>query len=151
MGCIAFSGGIAAQWQDLDLKGVLDGGGGGKESGVQQHRHVEYAPVHALTFFSSIIVYANILLTICAPGQRCYQRTSGTITTRKTSPHRMTFLTLPFPQIKPTAHFANDLGLDSLDTVEVVMAIEEEFSIEIPDKDADSIHSGTRSRIPPWI
>ncbi|KAF4975303.1 hypothetical protein FZEAL_7888 [Fusarium zealandicum] len=43
--------------------------------------------------------------------------------------------------IKPAAHFANDLGLDSLDTVEVVMAIEEEFSIEIPDKDADSIHS----------
>ncbi|KAK2594481.1 mitochondrial acyl carrier protein [Conoideocrella luteorostrata] len=43
--------------------------------------------------------------------------------------------------IKPVAHFANDLGLDSLDTVEVVMAIEEEFSIEIPDKDADSIHS----------
>ncbi|KAF3763955.1 ACP-like protein [Cryphonectria parasitica EP155] len=43
--------------------------------------------------------------------------------------------------IKPTAHFMNDLGLDSLDTVEVVMAIEEEFSIEIPDKDADGIHS----------
>ncbi|PSR88641.1 acyl carrier protein-like protein [Coniella lustricola] len=43
--------------------------------------------------------------------------------------------------ITPTAHFANDLGLDSLDTVEVVMAIEEEFSIEIPDKDADAIHS----------
>ncbi|PHH59545.1 hypothetical protein CDD81_2876 [Ophiocordyceps australis] len=43
--------------------------------------------------------------------------------------------------IKPKAHFANDLGLDSLDTVEVVMAIEEEFSIEIPDKDADNIHS----------
>lgn len=47
------------------------------------------------------------------------------------------------PQIKGTAHFANDLGLDSLDTVEVVMAIEEEFSIEIPDKDADGIHSST--------
>ncbi|KJZ73446.1 Acyl carrier protein [Hirsutella minnesotensis 3608] len=43
--------------------------------------------------------------------------------------------------ITPTAHFANNLGLDSLDTVEVVMAIEEEFSIEIPDKDADAIHS----------
>ncbi|KAF4547451.1 putative acyl carrier protein [Elsinoe fawcettii] len=40
-----------------------------------------------------------------------------------------------------SAHFTNDLGLDSLDTVEVVMAIEEEFSIEIPDKDADAIHS----------
>ncbi|KAM0411322.1 hypothetical protein ACHAPD_009525 [Fusarium lateritium] len=46
-----------------------------------------------------------------------------------------------FDKIKSSAHFANDLGLDSLDTVEVVMAIEEEFSIEIPDKDADSIHS----------
>jgi acyl carrier protein len=45
-------------------------------------------------------------------------------------------------QITPSAHFSNDLGLDSLDTVEVVMAIEEEFSIEIPDKDADTIHSG---------
>jgi NADH dehydrogenase (ubiquinone) 1 alpha/beta subcomplex 1, acyl-carrier protein len=33
------------------------------------------------------------------------------------------------------------LGLDSLDTVEVVMAIEEEFSIEIPDKDADEIRT----------
>ncbi|QSZ31484.1 hypothetical protein DSL72_001049 [Monilinia vaccinii-corymbosi] len=44
-------------------------------------------------------------------------------------------------KLSPSAHFSNDLGLDSLDTVEVVMAIEEEFSIEIPDKDADSILS----------
>nr|UEQ11877.1 acyl carrier protein [Kumanoa mahlacensis] len=37
------------------------------------------------------------------------------------------------------AHFANDLGADSLDTVELVMAIEEKLSIEIPDEDAESI------------
>ncbi|KAB5533463.1 hypothetical protein GE09DRAFT_361729 [Coniochaeta sp. 2T2.1] len=55
-------------------------------------------------------------------------------------------------KITSTAHFANDLGLDSLDTVEVVMAIEEEFSIEIPDKDADTIHSSTfASFFPPLL
>nr|YP_009300515.1 acyl carrier protein [Campylaephora sungminbooi]AKU47434.1 acyl carrier protein [Campylaephora sungminbooi]ALN11881.1 acyl carrier protein [Campylaephora sungminbooi] len=37
------------------------------------------------------------------------------------------------------AQFASDLGADSLDTVELVMAIEEEFDIEIPDKDAEQI------------
>jgi NADH dehydrogenase (ubiquinone) 1 alpha/beta subcomplex 1 len=44
-------------------------------------------------------------------------------------------------KISGQSHFTNDLGLDSLDTVEVVMAIEEEFSIEIPDKDADEIRT----------
>ncbi|KAI8393258.1 acyl carrier protein-like protein [Radiomyces spectabilis] len=43
------------------------------------------------------------------------------------------------------AHFVNDLGLDSLDTVEVVMAIEEEFSVEIPDKEADEIKSAKQA------
>ncbi len=41
----------------------------------------------------------------------------------------------------PTAHFQKDLGLDSLDTVEVVMAFEEEFAIEIPDSEADKLMS----------
>ena len=37
------------------------------------------------------------------------------------------------------AHFINDLGLDSLDQVEITMALEDEFNIEIPDKDAEEI------------
>ncbi|KAI4342866.1 hypothetical protein MLD38_027433 [Melastoma candidum] len=42
-------------------------------------------------------------------------------------------------KVTPEAHFQNDLGLDSLDTVEVVMALEEEFGFEIPDNEADKI------------
>ena len=41
--------------------------------------------------------------------------------------------------IKSEAHFVNDLGADSLDTVELIMEFEEEFSIEIPDEDAENI------------
>jgi NADH dehydrogenase (ubiquinone) 1 alpha/beta subcomplex 1 len=44
-------------------------------------------------------------------------------------------------QISPVAHFQKDLGLDSLDSVELVMAFEEEFSVEIPDSEADKIDS----------
>ena len=39
----------------------------------------------------------------------------------------------------PQAKFIDDLGADSLDTVELVMALEEEFAIEIPDEDAEKI------------
>ena len=42
-------------------------------------------------------------------------------------------------QIKPEANFQQDLGADSLDTVELVMALEEEFGIEIPDEDAEKM------------
>jgi acyl carrier protein len=42
-------------------------------------------------------------------------------------------------EVTPTASFTDDLGADSLDIVELVMAFEEEFSIEIPDEDAESI------------
>jgi acyl carrier protein len=41
--------------------------------------------------------------------------------------------------VTPEAHFVEDLGADSLDTVELVMALEEEFEIEIPDEDAEKI------------
>ena len=62
----------------------------------------------------------------------------------------LTITTVPLPQkyaqvnkskVVPAARFKEDLDLDSLDAVEVVMAIEEEFSIEIPDSEADKILS----------
>jgi acyl carrier protein len=44
-------------------------------------------------------------------------------------------------EITPEASFIDDLGADSLDTVELVMAFEEEFDIEIPDEDAEKLIS----------
>ncbi|WP_025270285.1 acyl carrier protein [Hippea sp. KM1] len=42
-------------------------------------------------------------------------------------------------EVKPEAKFIEDLGADSLDTVELVMAMEEKFGIDIPDSDAQKI------------
>ncbi|HYB62032.1 MAG TPA: acyl carrier protein [Methylomirabilota bacterium] len=42
-------------------------------------------------------------------------------------------------EVTPTASFVDDLGADSLDTVELVMAFEEAFGVEIPDEDAEKI------------
>jgi acyl carrier protein len=44
-------------------------------------------------------------------------------------------------EITPSSSFVEDLGADSLDTVELVMALEENFSIEIPDEDAEKIRT----------
>ncbi len=44
-------------------------------------------------------------------------------------------------QVNPEASFIEDLGADSLDTVELVMAFEEEFGAEIPDEDAEKLTS----------
>ena len=44
-------------------------------------------------------------------------------------------------EIKDESHFIDDLGADSLDTVELVMALEEEFGIEIPDESAEKIQT----------
>ncbi|EAT89450.1 acyl carrier protein [Parastagonospora nodorum] len=76
---------------------------------------------------------------------RCYAASAGLSKDEVTG--RIMDLLKNFDKVQDTSklnaesHFHNDLGLDSLDTVEVVMAIEEEFSIEIPDKQADAIHS----------
>ncbi len=44
-------------------------------------------------------------------------------------------------KVTPDASFVDDLGADSLDTVELVMAFEEEFGIDIPDEDAEQMRS----------
>ena len=44
-------------------------------------------------------------------------------------------------EVTPDASFVDDLGADSLDTVELVMAFEEAFDIEIPDEDAEKIRT----------
>jgi acyl carrier protein len=44
-------------------------------------------------------------------------------------------------EINPQAQFVNDLGADSLDTVELIMALEEEFDMEIPDEQAEKIQT----------
>ena len=42
-------------------------------------------------------------------------------------------------EVTPNASFVDDLGADSLDTVELIMALEEDFNIEIPDEDAEKM------------
>ncbi len=42
-------------------------------------------------------------------------------------------------EVTPQASFIDDLGADSLDTVELIMALEEEFGVEIPDEDAEKM------------
>jgi acyl carrier protein len=44
-------------------------------------------------------------------------------------------------QVTPQASFIEDLGADSLDIVELVMAFEEEFSVEVPDEDAEKLQT----------
>ena len=48
-------------------------------------------------------------------------------------------LSVDINEVTPTASFQNDLGADSLDTIELVMALVEEFGLEIPDEDAEKI------------
>ena len=50
-------------------------------------------------------------------------------------------LSVKVEQVTPEAKFIEDLGADSLDTVELVMALEEEFGIEVPDEDAEKLQS----------
>jgi acyl carrier protein len=51
----------------------------------------------------------------------------------------VTQLAVDIAEVSPQSQFVQDLGADSLDTVELVMALEEEFDVEIPDEDAEKI------------
>ncbi|KAL0637807.1 mitochondrial acyl carrier protein [Maublancomyces gigas] len=115
-----------------------------------------FSTTAAATRVSAPIASARPLLRTCArPGPvkpamsfaaiRCYSAPASL--SKEEVEGRIVDLLNGFDKVTPekkatnVSHFSNDLGLDSLDTVEVVMAIEEEFSIEIPDKDADTIQS----------
>ncbi|MCB0307934.1 MAG: acyl carrier protein [Bdellovibrionales bacterium] len=50
-------------------------------------------------------------------------------------------LNVEVAQLEPSKSFINDLGADSLDVVELVMAMEEEFNLEIPEEDAEKIQT----------
>ena len=50
-------------------------------------------------------------------------------------------LGVPLPEVTDSAAFVDDLGADSLDIVEMVMAIEKEFGIEVPDENAEKIET----------
>eukprot|EP00270_Netrium_digitus_P019324 TRINITY_DN75_c0_g1_i1.p1 TRINITY_DN75_c0_g1~~TRINITY_DN75_c0_g1_i1.p1 ORF type:complete len:139 (-),score=28.70 TRINITY_DN75_c0_g1_i1:328-744(-) len=79
---------------------------------------------------------------------RPFSEASGTYLDRAVVTERVLTILKNFQKVDPakvtpSSNFQKDLGLDSLDTVEVVMAFEEEFAVEIPDSEADKIVSAS--------
>merc|ERR1712100_793085 len=94
----------------------------------------------SLTFSRSTFSIANNTLPRFVPTYATQYRyfCSGTL---KSPEEIKNFEKVPADKVTEKSHFSNDLGLDSLDTVELVLALENEFSIEIPDDAANNINS----------
>ena len=83
---------------------------------------------------------------VVAPAVRAFCAAPQTFLDTKEVTQRVLEVVKGFDKVDPAkateaAHFINDLGLDSLDVVELCMAIEEEFCITIPDAEAEKIHT----------
>ena len=85
--------------------------------------------------FKKVLHFNLLLILIVAPANAFGQD--------RPTPEPAPVIELPEPvieeEVTPEASFVEDLGADSLDTVELVMALEEEFSCEIPDEEAEKI------------
>lgn len=98
--------------------------------------------IAARRYWSTNVRRAAIPAFVHTPNVRSYSGASAP--SKKEIEHRVLVLLKEFDKIDHSklnmdSHFIKDLGLDSLDQVEITMALEEEFHIEIPDKDADEI------------
>ncbi|XP_068639745.1 acyl carrier protein 2, mitochondrial-like [Aristolochia californica] len=105
-------------------------------SAVLKHLRVKVQPFHLSPFPISFNVF----------GRHLSEEVRGSFLDKSEVTDRIITVVKNFQKVDPskvmpTAHFQNDLGLDSLDTVEIVMALEEEFGFEIPDNEADKINS----------
>ncbi|KYB25738.1 mitochondrial acyl carrier protein 1 isoform A [Tribolium castaneum] len=103
---------------------------------ANKHKNYDQPPV------TSSSVFAPLSQRLVLPLERCYS--SKPPLTLKLITDRVLLVLKLYDKVNPDkltldSHFINDLGLDSLDHVEVIMAMEDEFGFEIPDGDAEKL------------
>lgn len=106
-------------------------------------RSVFRAAPNVLRASSARATFAPVTSTFVSSPIRFYSSSLGKeeVTTRIIDVVKAFDKTTASADVTATTQFSKDLGLDSLDTVELLVAIEEEFDVEIPDKVADEIKS----------